>query len=125
MPLAKLEEYNMAAKRDKQAWVLFITTFLISLIVITYFIKSMSPDVDVEIAGEHIEAENATESDIKQAIDDRLRWIQMEDNMPGVSKREDGTDDENIEETPQKEQQKVAEIYPDGIHMALKKRVRG
>lgn len=82
-------------KKDKQAWVLFIVTFLVSLIVITYFIKSMSPDVDVEIGGEHLQnIEDSSESDVKQAIDDRLRWIQMEDNLPGVSKRDDGMDDE-------------------------------
>ncbi len=84
------------SKKVKQTWVLFIVTFLVSLIVITYFIKSMSPDVDVEIGGEDIQAveEQSTESDVKKAIDDRLRWIQMEDNMPGVSKREDGETDE-------------------------------
>ena len=84
------------SKKVKQTWVLFIVTFLVSLIVITYFIKSMSPDVDVEIGGEDIQAveEQSTESDVKKAIDDRLRWIQMEDNMPGVSKRENGTSEE-------------------------------
>lgn len=84
------------SKKVKQTWVLFIVTFLVSLIVITYFIKSMSPDVDVEIGGEDIQnvEEQSSESDVKKAIDDRLRWIQMEDNMPGVSKREDGTSEE-------------------------------
>ncbi len=43
-------------KKDRQAWVLFIVTFFVSLIVITYFIKSMSPDVDVEIGGEQVES---------------------------------------------------------------------
>ena len=84
------------SKKVKQTWVLFIVTFLVSLIVITYFIKSMSPDVDVEIGGEDIQntEEQTSESDVKKAIDDRLRWIQMEDNMPGVSKREDGESEE-------------------------------
>ena len=39
------------SSRAKQAIALFLVTFLVSLIVITYFIKSMSPDVDVEIGG--------------------------------------------------------------------------
>ena len=80
----------------KQAVVLFVVTFLVSLIVITYFIKSMSPDVDVEIGGSDEQAtqQEDTESEVKQPIDDRLRWIQMEDNMPGVSKREDGQSEE-------------------------------
>ena len=56
----------------------------------------MSPDVDVEIGGgeEQSVEQEGTESDVKQPIDDRLRWIQMEDNMPGVSKREDGQTEE-------------------------------
>ena len=87
------------SRKVKQTWVLFIVTFLVSLIVITYFIKSMSPDVDVEIGGDDTQStsvEESSESDVKKAIDDRLRWIQMEDNMPGVSKREDGTTAEDV-----------------------------
>lgn len=86
----------MANSKIKQTIALFVVTFLVSLIVITYFIKSMSPDVDVEIGGgeEQSVEQEGTESDVKQPIDDRLRWIQMEDNMPGVSKREDGQTEE-------------------------------
>lgn len=97
------------SKKVKQTWVLFIVTFLVSLIVITYFIKSMSPDVDVEIGGEDVQniEEQSSESDVKKAIDDRLRWIQMEDNMPGVSKREDGTSEEIDYEHDAKESKTV------------------
>ena len=54
------------SRKVKQTWVLFIVTFLVSLIVITYFIKSMSPDVDVEIGGEDTQntsVEESSESD--------------------------------------------------------------
>ncbi len=80
------------SNKVKQTVALFLVTFLVSLIVITYFIKSMSPDVDVEIGGgtEQSVEQDGTDSEIKQPIDDRLRWIQMEDNMPGASKRQDG-----------------------------------
>ena len=80
------------SNKVKQTVALFLVTFLVSLIVITYFIKSMSPDVDVEIGGESEQTveQDGTDSEIKQPIDDRLRWIQMEDNMPGASKRQDG-----------------------------------
>lgn len=87
------------SQKVKQSWMLFIVTFLISLIVITYFIKSMSPDVDVEIGGEEVQqTTESSESGIKKAIDDRLRWIQMEDNMPGVSKRDEYSDENLTEE---------------------------
>lgn len=101
-------------KKVKQTMALFVVTFLISLIVITYFIKSFSPNVDVEIGGEGEDrqtVEDSSESDVKQAIDDRLKWIQMEDNMPGASKREDGksTDEVNYESTSGKDLQDIAE----------------
>ena len=106
------------SRKVKQTWVLFIVTFLVSLIVITYFIKSMSPDVDVEIGGEDTQntsVEESSESDVKKAIDDRLRWIQMEDNMPGVSKREDGTTAEDVmyeSSDKQENKQNPAELAP-------------
>lgn len=86
-------------KKVKQTVALFIVTFLISLIVITYFIKSFSPNVDVEIGGESDEQQTideSTDSDIKKAIDDRLRWIQLEDNMPGAAKRDNGQNAEDV-----------------------------
>lgn len=86
-------------KKVKQTMALFIVTFLISLIVITYFIKSFSPNVDVEIGGEseeHQTVDESTDSDIKKAIDDRLRWIQLEDNMPGAAKRNDEQNQDGV-----------------------------
>ena len=99
----------------KQTIALFLVTFLVSLIVITYFIKSMSPDVDVEIGGgeeQTLEHED-TDSEVKQPIDDRLRWIQMEDNMPGASKREDGQNNDieyqSNDDTDNSQDEKVKE----------------
>lgn len=101
-------------KKDKQAFILFIVTFFVSLIVITYFIKSMSPDVDVEIGGEQVESVSGdSDSDVKQAIDDRLRWIQMEDNMPGVSKHVDAGEDSDIEKaTDSSNEKKHKQLAP-------------
>lgn len=89
-------------KKVQQTFVLFIVTFLVSLVVITYFIKSFSPNVDVEIGGEADNVEQATtddsDSDVKQAIDDRLKWIQLEDNMPTETenkKQNEDYDNEN------------------------------
>lgn len=90
-------------KKVQQTFVLFIVTFLVSLVVITYFIKSFSPNVDVEIGGEAENVEQTSsadsDSDIKQAIDDRLKWIQLEDNTPTAeyNKQSDEYSDENEE----------------------------
>ena len=89
-------------RKAKQTIALFIITFLITLIGVTYLIKSFSPNVDVEIGGEELTTETGDESDepesdFKKAIDDRLKWIQLEDNMPGVSKRGDEEKSEEVE----------------------------
>jgi cell division protein FtsN len=112
----------MQDRKIKQQFILFVVTFLVSLIVITYFIKSFSPNVDVEIGGEEEQIENQqdSDSDVKNAIDDRLRWIQLEDNMPGASKREDledndeNTTDEKVRtnKQPSEKTSKLKELDP-------------
>lgn len=89
-------------RKAKQTIALFIITFLITLMGVTYLIKSFSPNVDVEIGGEEISNEvsedpDEPQSEFKKAIDDRLKWIQLEDNMPGVSKRSDEEKTEEVE----------------------------
>ncbi len=89
-------------KKVQQTFLLFIVTFLVSLVVITYFIKSFSPNVDVEIGGEAENVEqttiNDTDSDVKQAIDDRLKWIQLEDNMPTTEDKKQSEEYNNEDE---------------------------
>lgn len=89
-------------KKVQQTFLLFIVTFLVSLVVITYFIKSFSPNVDVEIGGESENVERTTiddtDSDVKQAIDDRLKWIQLEDNMPTTEDKKQSEEYNNKDE---------------------------
>lgn len=113
-------------KKTKQTLALFIVTFLISLIVITYFIKSFSPNVDVEIGGEEKQEtvdSSDSESDVKSAIDDRLRWIQLEDNMPGASKREDGqpTEDINYQNSKVRTPEEIADDIEKTVETKQKK----
>ena len=72
----------------------------------------MSPDVDVEIGGKHTQTSDETESEMKQPIDDRLRWIQMEDNLPGVSKRDEINDNESDEIVKEKTDKNHPELKP-------------
>lgn len=74
-------------KKMRQGFLLFTITFLITLVGVTYLIKSFSPNVDVEIGNDEDVSYDDDNSDFKKAVDDRLKWIQLEDNMPGVSKR--------------------------------------
>lgn len=94
-------------RKTKQTVTLFILTFLVTLLGVIYLIKSFSPNVDVEIGGEEETVQDDTQqNDFKKAIDDRLKWIQLEDNMPGVSKRAENEQAEEItyEETTDKTQ---------------------
>ncbi len=97
------------SKKMRQGFVLFTITFLLTLVAVTYVIKNYSPNVDVEIGGENESQVAYDEEDgiePKKAVDDRLKWIQLEDNMPGVSKR-DGEEEIKYEETDtQKERTK-------------------
>lgn len=74
---------------------LFTFVFIIVLIGISYILKSYSPDIDVEIGNNDALTLSETEMDVEiKSIDERLKWIQMEDEMPTVAKRENETQNE-------------------------------
>ena len=67
---------------------LFLFVFLAALAGISYFVKSYSPDIDVTIGNNEALTLSSTESDPEiKAIDERLKWIQMEDDLPSVALR--------------------------------------
>lgn len=74
--------------KNKRVIYLFFATFFFSMFIVGFIIKTLSPSVDVEI-GDNVENSQEVESpdEPQSGIDDRLKWIQFEDNMPGVSKR--------------------------------------
>lgn len=65
-----------------KAVLVFTITFFCALIFITQAARVLSPTVDVEIgmASESEEIENKDE-EIKKMIDERLKWIEFEDNV--------------------------------------------
>ena len=80
---------------------LFVFVFLASLVAISHFVNSYSPKVDVTIGDtdENLTLSNPdTEIEMK-TIDERLKWIQMEDEMPSVAIRETlNADDKELQE---------------------------
>lgn len=69
---------------------LFAFVFVIALVCLSYLIDSYSPKVDVTLGNpdDALTLSNAeTEIEMK-TIDERLKWIQMEDEMPSVAIRE-------------------------------------
>ncbi len=80
---------NLKNSKNKRMLYIFFTTFFLSMFIVGFLIKTLSPSVDVEIGDGQVDTEE-TESTMPEEqsnVDDRLKWIQFEDNMPGVSKR--------------------------------------
>lgn len=63
---------------------LFALVFLFALWGLSYLVQSFSPDVDVTIGNNEALILDETDSEIK-TVDERLKWIQMEDELPTVS----------------------------------------
>lgn len=68
---------------------LFIFVFVVALFGLSFFVKSYSPDVDVSIGNSETLTLSESEMDVEvKSVDERLKWIQMEDEMPSVAIRE-------------------------------------
>lgn len=67
---------------------LFLFIFLSALIGFSYLVKSFSPDIDVTIGNKEAMTLGESDMDIEvKSIDERLKWIQMEDDLPSVALR--------------------------------------
>lgn len=93
---SNIKKNNVRKKINKKAFYIFLGVFFVSLIALIAIISNISPDVDVQIGNSHSAEQSDGEN--KSEIDDRLRWLQLEDNMPGVSRRV--TVDDTLEEEP-------------------------
>lgn len=78
---------SLQKAKNKRVLYLFFATFFLSMFIVGFLIKTLSPNVDVEIGDDVDTASEETVEEQPKGVDDRLKWIQFEDNMPGVSKR--------------------------------------
>lgn len=119
------EEKKVPAKKKKRKrkndlmnyFILFIIVFVITLGGLSYLVKSFTPKVEIEI-GEN-NAVPLSESDMNvevKSVDERLKWIQMEDEMPSVAIREakESTEKEILDKQIEKEilNEKTSEVVP-------------
>lgn len=65
---------------------LFAFVFMLALSGLSYLVKSYSPDVDVSIGNSEPLTLNDTDNEVL-TVDERLKWIQMEDELPSVAIR--------------------------------------
>ena len=78
------------SKKSAMGYVyLFIFVFAAALAFMSYLVKSYSPDVDVEIGNKEDLTLSESDMDVEvKNIDERLKWIQEEDEMPSITLRE-------------------------------------
>ena len=85
----KVPENNIGNK--KNLIYLFLITFVFGIIIVSVFLKGLTPNMDLEIGENPVAAmnqrEDEDEDNIRAQIDQRLKMIQNEEDMPGVSER--------------------------------------
>ena len=103
----------------KKLVVIFCATLVIGIILISTILKSASPSVDLDVGDDPVASMNQRgdeefDDNIRMQIDERLKMIQNEEEMPGVSNRGYETDEEIIkrlragEEEPAQNDTKVS-----------------
>lgn len=81
---------------------LFLFIFLSALIGFSYLVKSFSPDIDVSIGNNEALTLGESEMEVEvKSVDERLKWIQMEDDLPSVALR--NMRDKDIDENSYKD----------------------
>ena len=72
---------------------LFVCVFMFAFGVFFFLAKSYSPDVDVSIGNNESLTLGEEDLDVEiKSVDERLKWIQMEDEMPSVAVRNPNKD---------------------------------
>jgi len=95
---------------------LFAFVFLGALAGLSYIVKSYSPDIDVAIGNN--EALTLSDSDMEveiKSVDERLKWIQMEDEMPTVALRDTENNSKKDKDKSLKEEDKIDKQNPDEV----------
>ena len=105
---AKLKRKKRKRKKSSLGYLLLFTfVFLTALWGLSYAVKSLSPNVDIEIGNNEALTDAAIENDAEiKTVDERLKWIQMEDEMPSVAVR-NNPEDEELEKIDSKLKEKI------------------
>lgn len=94
---------------------LFIFVFVLALSFLSYLVNSYSPDIDVEIGNKEDITLNEADMNMEiKSIDERLNWIQEEDEMPSVSIKENKlkNNEDKITDKPKEEVKKEEKVIP-------------
>ena len=89
-----VQEKKKSVKKQKRRYnvlyfYLFAIVFILALSGFSYIVKSYSPDIDVTIGNNDSLTLSDSDMDVEiKSVDERLKWIQMEDEMPTVALRD-------------------------------------
>ena len=92
---------KMSVKK-KQSVMMFVSIFLVLLLVFLGVAKIMSPDVDITLGDDGKKIDNVEDDEYKGGIDRRLRELQMEDDMLNMSQEEAQTEEDGLVKIPQR-----------------------
>lgn len=98
-------------KNKKQSLMMFISIFFVLLLIFLGFAKLMSPDVDIAIGDDNINAESAEETFYGKSgnVDERLKALQDEDDGSGSVSDDAKTEDAGLVKIPEKSSKATAE----------------
>ena len=112
---AKAQPKTKKTKRKKRQhnylyFYLFAFVFLVALAGFSYLVKSYSPEIDVTIGNNDTLTLSESDMDVEiKSVDERLKWIQMEDEMPTVALRNSNASENplNIDFLPTLEEENI------------------
>lgn len=95
----KVPESDNKEKNNNLIYI-FLFTFIAGIIFVSVFLKGITPNIDLDIGENPVAAMNQRGDDenfnVRAQIDQRLKMIQNDDEMPGVSERNDFETPEDI-----------------------------
>ena len=90
---------------------LFAFVFIAALAGLSHLVNSYTPEVDVSIGNQEVAPLTKSDMDVEvKSVDERLKWIQMEDEMPSVAIREAK---ESTEAAVKEKERKTIELEVD------------
>lgn len=97
------KKYKKIKNTAMQNISLFLVVFIISLAALSFLVKLFTPKVDVQIGDNETVLITEKDMDVEvRPIDERLKWIKMEDEMPSASMKNSISDIELEQIKPDK-----------------------
>ena len=99
-PIKEFKVPEKSNSNKKNLIYLFLITFVFGIIIVSVLLKGIAPNMDLDIGENPVASMNQRddeyEDNIRIQIDQRLKMIQNEEDMPGVSERGYETGDDVV-----------------------------